>query len=422
MARKKSVKKTQQQNVLFGWKGIVAGIFIYFIWLTAVNRINLLSGPWQSAALYVLLFTIFFIWSIAAKNNSAFLAFISITLIIKCFDLLSSGSNFLGVIIFVLVILACFYGLMRKYLTFDADKKKNKASIIFFDSRPGIFMFNCLVIILLLAGVRENDIVVSKFYFNPWPIYADYVYPPDVEKVYFTSHDSTKLNGWLIPGKSTDAKDRPMLLYLHGNSGNMAAQYGQFEFLSQWGYDVFTFDYRGFGLSGGKVTRDGLWLDTKAAFRKMTELKPGRKYGVVGFSMGSVYALLLAANEQRVSSAVILTSFTSFRDIGKHNLSAWWGIPPLIADLAANVLVRKGLDPVDSAAAPGLPPAFIAHGTYDGTLPYAMGEKIAAIYSGKKTFLSMPQYNHGDYFTGPMAVQFRAELDNVFKIKQANGM
>lgn len=270
-----------------------------------------------------------------------------------------------------------------------------------------------LLIILLMAGVRQSDMIVSKCYFSPWPIYPDYVYPPDVEKVNFKSPDGTLLNGWYIPGKSPEAKNRPVLLYLHGNAGNMAAQYGQFQFLSEWGYDVFTFDYRGFGLSGGKPNRSGLWADTKAAFQEMTSLQPGRKYGVVGFSMGTTYALLLAANEPQVSAAVYLSGFTSFRDIGIHNLGAWFGISQLAAKPIGKLLVPNGLDPAESAAALALPPAFFAHGTADGTIPYAMGEKIAGIYKGKKTFLPMPQYNHGDYFSGPLAEEFHKKLDEV---------
>lgn len=293
------------------------------------------------------------------------------------------------------------------------EKKKNRKV----SRKPGIWkkILAASGMVLLVSGiiVRESDLAVSRLYYVGWPIYPDYQYPAGIEKVFFKSLDGTPLNGWYLRSPSPLAAKRPVLLYVHGNAGNLAAQYFQYSFLPEWGYDVFAFDYRGFGLSGGHSTREGLWKDTQAAFNELTVLQPGRIYGVVGFSMGAAYALLLAAHEPRVSAAAILGGFTTFRDIGAYTLGAW-GFPHGAAPLAAWLLVPNGLDPLDATQAPRLPPALFVHGTADGNVPSPMGEDLDRLYQGSKELLIMPGYGHGDYFKGPLGGQFHQALDRLF--------
>lgn len=270
-----------------------------------------------------------------------------------------------------------------------------------------------LFLLAALITVRESDVTVSKLYYIGWPIYPDYVYPSGIQKVDFKSLDGTPLNGWYIRSKSRAAAKRPVLLYVHGNAGNLAAQYFQFSFLPDWGYDVFIFDYRGFGLSGGRSTREGLWQDTQAAFEELTLLQPGRPYGVVGFSMGSTYAIQLAAHEPRVAAVALMGGFTSFREIGAYTLGTW-GFPRWTTPFLAWLLVPNELDPLDVVGKEGLPPALFVHGTADGNVPYEMGQRLDQFYHGPKELLIMPGYGHGDYFKGSLGDQFHQALDRLF--------
>ncbi|HEY5039412.1 MAG TPA: alpha/beta fold hydrolase [bacterium] len=266
---------------------------------------------------------------------------------------------------------------------------------------------------IFLIGFRESDYTVSKLYYIPWPIYSDYVYPAGVEKISFLSLDGTQLTGWYFHGKSPLAQTRPVLLYLHGNAGNLAAQYGQFEFLPEWGYDVFAVDYRGYGSSRGHPSREGLWKDAQAAFQEMAVLQPGRKYGVVGFSMGAAYAMMLVGHEPRVSAAAIIAPFTTFREIGIDDLKKI-GFPNWLAPIIGWVLVPDGLEPRDAEQSKQLPPALFVHGTADGSVPYWMGEQMAGLYSAPVSFLTMPGYNHGDFHLGPMGNTFHKAFDKLF--------
>src|SRR4051812_46457693 len=80
----------------------------------------------------------------------------------------------------------------------------------------------------------------------------------DFEDLYFRTEDGETLHGWLIPGadgsatgtRTKEAGSRGVLLWAHGNAGNIGHRVEQAKLLhSLLGVDIFLFDYRGYGLS-----------------------------------------------------------------------------------------------------------------------------------------------------------------------------
>src|SRR5690242_20785814 len=58
-----------------------------------------------------------------------------------------------------------------------------------------------------------------------------------------------ELTGWWLPSRESGAK---VLLYLHGNGGNLSDNAAQAARLNRLGLSVFIIDYRGYGKSIGK--------------------------------------------------------------------------------------------------------------------------------------------------------------------------
>lgn len=153
------------------------------------------------------------------------------------------------------------------------------------------------------------------------------------ERVEIETEDGETLVGWYLPGEG-EPEPRSVVLYCHGNAGNIGGRLPVIEGLLALGQAVLIFDYRGFGDSTGRVTVAGTRLDVQAASewlvaRGWTE----DRIVVWGRSIGGAIAIDQAA---RMSDAgtppaalVVEGSFTSTIELGQelHPLLpvSWFG-------------------------------------------------------------------------------------------------
>ncbi len=139
------------------------------------------------------------------------------------------------------------------------------------------------------------------------------------EVVTFDSHDGTPLSAWWIepPGEP-----KGTVFIVHGNAQNISTHFTGFVWLAKAGYELFIFDYRSFGNSGGESDLGGAALDTKAALEYVLASRRG-EITVIGQSLGG--ALLMNAlkgkQEARIRLAVFDSTFASLPDAGNDVLS-----------------------------------------------------------------------------------------------------
>ena len=87
----------------------------------------------------------------------------------------------------------------------------------------------------------------------------------------FRARDGTRLHGWWHPGEGLDDPDRrPVVLWFHGNAGNITHRAENLRAFAAAGLAVFLFDYRGYGRSEGRPSEVGLYLDGEATHRHLT--------------------------------------------------------------------------------------------------------------------------------------------------------
>ena len=119
------------------------------------------------------------------------------------------------------------------------------------------------------------------------------------EDVYFTTSDGVRLNGWFVPYQGS----KITLLWAHGNAGNISHRVENLKLLHQQvNINVFIFDYRGYGRSGGKVSEEGTYKDATAALqylRSRADVEPKRII-FFGRSLGAAVATDLAADRKSV--------------------------------------------------------------------------------------------------------------------------
>ena len=202
--------------------------------------------------------------------------------------------------------------------------------------------------------------------------------------VYFTSQDGKKLHGWFFPLE----KELPVLLFYHGNAGNISHRLENISLLLKNNVPAFIFDYRGYGKSSGNPSEKGLYLDGLAAYDYLIQkekISPDRII-LFGRSLGASIAIDVSL-KRKVRSIIIEGAFTSTREMAK-TIPLFNLLSPF---LPANY---NNLEKVAQISVPKL----IIHSEDDEIVPFAMGRKLFDTANAPKYFLRLKGGGHNDSY------------------------
>jgi fermentation-respiration switch protein FrsA (DUF1100 family) len=196
----------------------------------------------------------------------------------------------------------------------------------------------------------------------------------DMHKVELTAADGIKLSAWFKPAQP----NKPTLLYLHGNAGNLEHCGEKLRPFLDAGLGVLALDYRGYGMSQGKPTEQGIYADARAAL----DFLPPTPVILYGESLGSGVAMQMAV-ERPITALILEAPFTSIGDAGAVHypwLPTRW----------------LSIDKFDSAAkiAKVNAPILIMHGERDPTVPAAHGRRLLALAGAKAEGFFFPDGDH----------------------------
>jgi fermentation-respiration switch protein FrsA (DUF1100 family) len=204
----------------------------------------------------------------------------------------------------------------------------------------------------------------------------------DYQDVYIETTDGVTLHGWFIAGRSSQ-----VLLFFHGNAGNISHRLDSIRQFQDLGLSVFIIDYRGYGQSEGRTTERGIYRDADAAWRYLIEDcgLVASNILIFGRSLGASVAARLAAQHQPLA-LIVESSFTSVPDIAQ-DLYPW---------LPARWLSRLShatRDYVRDVQCPIL----VVHSRDDEIIPFRHGEEIYASANEPRTLLAI-RGTHNDAF------------------------
>jgi fermentation-respiration switch protein FrsA (DUF1100 family) len=183
-----------------------------------------------------------------------------------------------------------------------------------------------------------------------------------LEEVWFQAQDGTRLFGWYVPATGLSA----VLLWCHGNAGNIIHRLENLAALHKIGLSVFLFDYRGYGRSEGMPSEPGLYQDALAAYEVLTKAKqvPPERIVLFGRSLGAAVAGTLAS--QRPAAGLILESaFPSVEALAKFH---YWGLP-MHWLVSAKYNLADRLRQVSR-------PVLVIHGDRDSLVPLQLGQEV----------------------------------------------
>jgi len=184
------------------------------------------------------------------------------------------------------------------------------------------------------------------------------------ENVTLDTPDGERLHGWYVPAENP----KGVLLFLHGNAGNISHRLASIEIFHQLDLSTFIIDYRGYGSSTGKISETGSYVDAETAWNHLTMARghAPREIIIFGRSLGAAIAAWLAA---RVDPAgVILESpFRSLESLARQ----YYPYMPV------GTLLRNHY-PTETYVAAIHRPILIIHSREDELIPYSHGESLAA--------------------------------------------
>ena len=250
------------------------------------------------------------------------------------------------------------------------------------------------VLIIVFFGFRYFE--KKNLYFplrtieaTPEDIYSDY------EDFSIMTKDGIQITGWFIPAK----RPRATVLFCHGNGGNISHRIQKIKLLNDLGVDILIFDYRGYGMSKGRPSEHGLYLDAEAAYAYLVTNKQVLPENIIvlGESLGGAVAVDLAT-KHRMGGIIIEGTFTSVHDMAQRYFPF---IPSFIISSRFDSLQK--IKRVTS-------PVLLFHSIEDEIVPFEFGTQLFNAAKEPKKFIKL-RGGHNDAFLMSQDI-FISEIDS----------
>jgi fermentation-respiration switch protein FrsA (DUF1100 family) len=216
---------------------------------------------------------------------------------------------------------------------------------------------------------------------------------PGVEVVEIRTADGLRLSGWFLPaarrsdGSGADPGRGPAVLIFNGNAGDRSYRLPLAEALSERGFAVLLFDYRGYAGNPGSPSEDGLRTDARAALEALAARDEVDAERIVYFgeSLGAAVAGGLAT--EHLPAALILRSPpSSLTDVGRHHYPFLPIVDPLLVD---RYPLAEQLREVDV-------PLLVLATEQDEIVPAALSRRVLDAAAGPKRYVALDANHHND--------------------------
>jgi fermentation-respiration switch protein FrsA (DUF1100 family) len=223
------------------------------------------------------------------------------------------------------------------------------------------------------------------------------------EAVTIDTSDGERLRGWVM----TAPTPRARIVYFQGNGGNLSNWAPILVGIVKRGYSVLAIDYRGFGMSTGRPTERGLYLDVDAALAHAWNSTsaagssgPAADAPLIywGRSLGGTMAAH-GATVRHPDGLILESAFPDARAVVR-------GSPVLMA-LSLFATYRF---PTAEFVNRTTMPVLVMHGDRDSVIPFPLGRELFSRIREPKTFVVIAGGDHNDA-AAPDANAYWAAID-----------
>lgn len=265
-----------------------------------------------------------------------------------------------------------------------------------------MFMKKRIFTIILLAFSLSSFYGCQTLFFYPSKavLYHPETCAAGPENIFIKTSDNLTIHSWLFRAKHQPAKGT--VIFAHGNSNNVSTESLGVLWLLYEGYNIFAFDYRGFGISRGKPSIKGVLQDGVDAIDAFMEIKNLEKENLIlyGQSLGGAVAVYTAANSKyadKFKALVLESTFTSWRDMAREAADrifvTWmfqypisWSFPK---DMASIDMIKESK----------IKNTLVVHSLDDKVVGFPNGVRLYEAANDPKEFIAIEKAPHAQIFS-----------------------
>ena len=221
----------------------------------------------------------------------------------------------------------------------------------------------------------------------------------DYEEIELIARDGVRITGWYVPAR----QGHKTLIFCHGNAGNVGHRLYKIAIFHGLGQNCLIFDYRGYGKSQGKPSEKGTYLDAKAAYDWLRNIKGAEVQDIVAYgeSLGGSIAANLAATSE-CGGLILDSAFTSFLALAKR-----------LVPYMPGVLMSEYKYDTDRAVERVSCPVLVIHSRDDEIVPLDFGKELFMRAGEPRRYVEI-RGSHNDGFIVSEAT-YKRELRDWFE-------
>jgi pimeloyl-ACP methyl ester carboxylesterase len=224
----------------------------------------------------------------------------------------------------------------------------------------------------------------EKLIFLPTVLPQDYNYQFNYpfEELFLHTDETTVINALHFKNKSP----KGVILYFHGNAGDLSRWGTITEFFVEKEYDVLVMDYRTYGKSTGVLSEHALYRDAQYCYNYLKAHYDENEITVYGRSLGTGIASLMAS-KNNPKQLILETPYYSMENVVKSRF-------PLFS---LNFLLKYKFPTYQYIKSTSCPILMI-HGTDDKVIPFNSAEKLfsSSLPTSRTTFIRIDGGSHNN--------------------------
>lgn len=275
------------------------------------------------------------------------------------------------------------------------------------EKRPKVSTKRKIYRIAIVATLIYSSVGIAlyhlqkKILFHPATLPSDYKFSFNIpfKEVNIPMNETDTVN--LIQFFPADSIPKGVVIYFHGNTGNVTNYAKCAPIFLKHGYEVWMPDYPGYGKTTGDLTEENIYKQAKEVYKLAHSKFAADSIIVYGRSLGTGVASFIAAKFP-CRRLILETPYYSMPDV----LSTYAPIYPTERMSHFKFPVGEYLQDVKA-------PVTIFHGTSDKVIPYRCAEKLKKVLKPGDEFITIENGSHNNLNDFP---PFHQKLDSVLNL------